>query len=48
MNVGAKQWMRNFRLSRIIIHGIWFLAPLLLKPLVVNGFSRLSFALMGL
>jgi hypothetical protein len=48
MSVGKRQWMRNSRLSRTIIHGMWFLAPLLLKPLVVNGFSRLSFALMEL
>jgi hypothetical protein len=34
MNVGGKQWMRNFRLSRTIIHGTWFLAPLMLKPSV--------------
>ncbi len=37
MNVDEKRWMRNFRLSKTIIHGMWFLAPLLLKPLVVNG-----------
>jgi hypothetical protein len=48
MNVGEKRWMRNFRLSRTIIHGMWFLTPLLLKSSVVNGFSRLSYALMGL
>jgi hypothetical protein len=48
MNVGRKQWMRNFGLSRTIIHETWFLAPLMLKPSVVNGFTRLSSALMGL
>jgi hypothetical protein len=31
MNVGEKRWMRNFELSRTIIHGTWFLAPLMLK-----------------
>ena len=48
MNVGKKQWMRNFRLSRTIIHGTWFLVLLMLKPLVLNGFTWLSSALMGL
>jgi hypothetical protein len=48
MNVGRKRWMRNFGLSRTIIHGTWFLAPLMLKPLVVNRFTRLSSTLMGL
>jgi hypothetical protein len=48
MNVGGKQWMWNFGLSRTIIHGTWFLAPLMLKPSVINGFTRLSSTLMGL
>jgi hypothetical protein len=48
MSVGERQWMKNSRLSRTIIHGMWFLAPLLLKLLVVNEFSRLSSDLMGL
>jgi hypothetical protein len=48
MSVGKKRWMRNIRLSRTIIHGMWFLAHQLLKPLVVNAFSQLSSALMGL
>jgi hypothetical protein len=48
MNVGGKQWMRNFELSRTIIHGTWFLSPLMLKPLVINGFIQLISALMGL
>jgi hypothetical protein len=48
MNVGGKRWMKNFGLSRTIIHGMRFLAPLMLKPLVVNEFTRLSSALRGL
>jgi hypothetical protein len=39
MNVGGKRWMKNFGLSRTIICGTWFLAPLMLKPLVVNEFT---------
>jgi hypothetical protein len=48
MSVGRKSCRRNFKLFRIIIHGILFLVLQLLSPLGVNECTRLSFALMEL
>jgi hypothetical protein len=49
MNVGRKRWMRNFGFSRQSYLGCGSLPQgLMLKSLAVNGFTRLSYALMGL
>jgi hypothetical protein len=48
MNVSRQPCRRNFELSRIIIHGIFFLVLQRLSLLGVNGCTRLIFTLMAL
>ena len=48
MIVGVRQWSKNFNLLRTMIHGVLFNVRPMLKPLVVNGFTRSSFVMMVL
>jgi hypothetical protein len=48
INVGKIPWSKSFTLLRTIIPGMLFLAQRLLKLLVVSGFTRSNFVLMGL